>query len=402
MIKKIVCMITTISLIAATVNFKYSYALSDGQKVITTSLTSSSKYGFPSTIPYEDAQGYSGVYEKDGEPYVVSGSDATSKTVSTQQSSSSNNFSSTTPYNDGTFSGTLSLTRSERLSKSVSGNASIQEAYNKICLVSGKLQHNDIYDPKKLDYNKPLTWEYWEYATVWGTNPFVAGVGNPSVASGFSVNWSGTRATSAYYNSGGYSGTVTVRELAPTPPVWGPVYTIHPLNGYKPPFQGQQVHVGTKVYNYSLSGTVLSNSYIGYYNGTVYKPDTRVWRQNYKGIAENLQVKANIERVLSPHDPVFKGGEKGVLKITITGKAERLKITFPYELTMLDNSLNKEITLNKLSTETMEFEFFVPLEAESRNYNVEVKVFKEGREKATYPSFTVKGYITDNLRTRIR
>ena len=399
--KKLMGIIATLSLIITIGQVNYSYALSSDQKVITTSRTSSSKYGFPDTIPYEDAEGYSGLYQKDGEPYVISGSDASSKTVNTQQSSMTSYFPPTTPYSDGTFSGTLKFVRSEKVGKNVSGNASIQEAYNQICLVAGHLTYNRNYKASSFNYNDMTTWKAWEDGSVWGS-PYVWATGNQSVSNGFTVNWSGSRATSVSYSSGGYSGTAKVSSPNISTSPRNDVYKSNPNNGYTLPNARQEVNVFTKTYNYSLSGLVYGSNYTGYYSGTVYKSDDRVWRQNYKGIAENLQVKANIERVLSPHDPVFKSGEKGIIKITVTGKAERLKITFPRELTMLDDTLNKEIILNKLSTETINYEFFVPLGAESKNYNVEVKVFKEGREKVTYPSFRVLGNVTDNLRTRIR
>ena len=52
----------------------------------------------------------------------------------------------------------------------------------------------------------------------------------------------------------------------------------------------------------------------------------------------DFDVSATIERVLSPHDPIFMGGEKGVLKINLQGGVERVKITFPQALSKLDSN----------------------------------------------------------------
>ncbi|MDU1906819.1 MAG: hypothetical protein E6772_18865, partial [Dysgonomonas sp.] len=59
----------------------------------------------------------------------------------------------------------------------------------------------------------------------------------------------------------------------------------------------------------------------------------------------DFDVSATIERVLSPHDPIFMGGEKGVLKINLQGGVERVKITFPQALSKLDSNLNTEMVL---------------------------------------------------------
>ena len=116
----------------------------------------------------------------------------------------------------------------------------------------------------------------------------------------------------------------------------------------------------------------------------------------------DFDVSATIERVLSPHDPIFMGGEKGVLKINLQGGVERVKITFPQALSKLDSNLNTEMVLTPKDEENIDYEFFIPLEAVSGNYSVTVEAFKGEEKKVSQPALQVKGKITDKLRTRIR
>ena len=116
----------------------------------------------------------------------------------------------------------------------------------------------------------------------------------------------------------------------------------------------------------------------------------------------DFDVSATIERVLSPHDPIFMGGEKGVLKINLQGGVERVKITFPQALSKLDSNLNTEMVLTPKDEENIDYEFFIPLEAVGGNYSVTVEAFKGEEKKIAQPTLQVKGKITDKLRTRIR
>lgn len=116
----------------------------------------------------------------------------------------------------------------------------------------------------------------------------------------------------------------------------------------------------------------------------------------------DFDVSATIERVLSPHEPIFMGGEKGVLKIKLQGGVERVKITFPQALSKLDSNLNTEMVLIPKDEENIDYEFFIPLEAVSGNYSVTVEAFKGEEKKVSQPALQVKGKITDKLRTRIR
>lgn len=54
-------------------------------------------------------------------------------------------------------------------------------------------------------------------------------------------------------------------------------------------------------------------------------------------------LETRIERILAPHDPVFKCGESGMLYITVYGYAERVEIEFPPEFTAADESLKRMV-----------------------------------------------------------
>ena len=55
---------------------------------------------------------------------------------------------------------------------------------------------------------------------------------------------------------------------------------------------------------------------------------------------EGLELIVYAERVLAPHDPVFRGGESGCLYITAYGYPDRIEVIFPEEMTALDPQLN--------------------------------------------------------------
>jgi hypothetical protein len=154
------------------------------------------------------------------------------------------------------------------------------------------------------------------------------------------------------------------------------------------------------------------------WNVTVVAPDTGTYTavyqmkqtgQGYFGNVSNnnitvieFNVTANIERILSPHDPIFKEGEKGVIKINIVGGVDKLIITFPVELTTIDNTLNKVMILTPKPSDTINYEFFVPIGTINKDYNVEIQAYKSLKEKDVYPAFSVAGNILDDIRTRIR
>lgn len=111
-----------------------------------------------------------------------------------------------------------------------------------------------------------------------------------------------------------------------------------------------------------------------------------------------FKINANISRILSPHDPIFRKGEKGVLNIDMFGGIQRLKIIFPDELA----SLSKEVEISPKMKDRYRYEFFVPFEALEKDYKVKVVGIKNNKEKVVYPTLKVKEDILNQIRTRIR
>lgn len=117
----------------------------------------------------------------------------------------------------------------------------------------------------------------------------------------------------------------------------------------------------------------------------------------------DFELDAEITRVLSPHDPIFKNGEKGVLKIDLVGFVNKVEVIFPYELSRYDDSLNQTYILDPQLTDSITQEFYVPLYSAEGEYRVTVRAYNEEGESLTvYPSLTIAGTILDDFRTRLR
>jgi hypothetical protein len=102
--------------------------------------------------------------------------------------------------------------------------------------------------------------------------------------------------------------------------------------------------------------------------------------------------------------PTLEKGQKAILKIYTTGFADKLQITFPYELTALDSTLSKTINIGVNGSLTTEIVFNVPQYVEEKNnYAVNVKALKNsiriGEDNA---EFNVTGNILKGIRTRTK
>lgn len=121
-----------------------------------------------------------------------------------------------------------------------------------------------------------------------------------------------------------------------------------------------------------------------------------IWKVDFK-------LKAHIERVLAPHDPVFENGEKGVLKISLVGFVEKVDVTYPYEMSRYDDTLSKTYTISPKLTDELAKEFYVPLYSAEGGYRVTVTAYNaEGDSMTVYPNLTIVGSILDDFRTRLR
>ena len=107
--------------------------------------------------------------------------------------------------------------------------------------------------------------------------------------------------------------------------------------------------------------------------------------------------------MLSPHEPVFENGEKGVLQIDLVGFVNKVEVTFPYEMTRYDDTLDQVYTLTPQLTDTIVQEFYIPLDSAEGEYRITVTAYnEEGDSLTVYPSLTIVGTILDDFRTRLR
>lgn len=119
-------------------------------------------------------------------------------------------------------------------------------------------------------------------------------------------------------------------------------------------------------------------------------------------------LETKIERILSPHEPVFKCGESGILYITSYGYADRVEVEFPPELAA-EESLRKMVfdyREQQLYRQESAVQFMVPLYAEAdRDYTLKVKAFWGNISLESSPVLHVTsegGSILDEFRTRLR
>jgi hypothetical protein len=121
-----------------------------------------------------------------------------------------------------------------------------------------------------------------------------------------------------------------------------------------------------------------------------------------------FDLQAQIERVLAPHEPQFKGGESGYLRITSWGYAEKIEILFPEEFSALDETLNHVYTYELTPAYRQEetYEFMIPLYVpQSTGYEVTVRAYKGDKMLEQHPALAVlgvEGTVLDELRTRLR
>lgn len=121
-----------------------------------------------------------------------------------------------------------------------------------------------------------------------------------------------------------------------------------------------------------------------------------------------FELSAGVERILEPHDPVFKAGESGILTIATYGYAERVEVEFPKELVCLDPGLNRvfDYTDEAAYVKEEKIRFMIPIGAVSnQEYTITVRAYKGDRKLEKHPSLstiTVEGSILEELRTRLR
>lgn len=117
---------------------------------------------------------------------------------------------------------------------------------------------------------------------------------------------------------------------------------------------------------------------------------------------------SSVERILEPHDPIFKCGESGILTFTTWGYADRVEVIFPESMTALDPTLNKVYDYTDCPGYmiTEHLQFMVPLYTpENQNLEVTVRAYKGDKKLEDHPTISVigvSGTVLDEFRTRLR
>lgn len=115
-------------------------------------------------------------------------------------------------------------------------------------------------------------------------------------------------------------------------------------------------------------------------------------------------LEAEVERILAPHDPVFKRGESGILSITAWGYVDRVEVEFPDCLSEYSQTIDYRGYSDYKEDEKLEF--MVPLYTdEGSDYEITVRVYKGDKELEAHPAIRtiqVKDSVLDEIRTRLR
>lgn len=124
--------------------------------------------------------------------------------------------------------------------------------------------------------------------------------------------------------------------------------------------------------------------------------------------ALNLNVFTEVTRILEPHNPLFKGGESGILHITTWGYVDYIEVEFPTEMLALNPDMNQTFTYSPYPAYTWkeELQFMIPVYTPAnRNYTITVRAYKGDTVLECYPELSMVedgSTILDELRTRLR
>lgn len=121
-----------------------------------------------------------------------------------------------------------------------------------------------------------------------------------------------------------------------------------------------------------------------------------------------FSLETHIERILEPHEPIFKKGESGILFISVWGYADRVEVEFPPQMTEENPELNRVFDYSDspmyLQKETIQF--MIPLRIpENESYEITVRAYKQGKRLEDHPEVSVvqvNGTVLDQFRTRLR
>ena len=120
-----------------------------------------------------------------------------------------------------------------------------------------------------------------------------------------------------------------------------------------------------------------------------------------------FELKASITRLLPPHNPLFKRGESGMLRILARGYVDRILVEFPEALMEGNEDINRiflyEVPIYEAREELV---FMIPLDlVEDGAYEVRVRAYKGLSTLEVKPqlcTINILGSVLDELRTRLR
>ena len=149
--------------------------------------------------------------------------------------------------------------------------------------------------------------------------------------------------------------------------------------------------------------------FTGEFTVTAYAKDNVGNVTEVSGAVTEFALETRIERILSPHEPVFKCGESGILYITTYGYADRVEVEFPPELAAADESPKRVVfdySDMQIYRQESAVQFMVPLYTPAdRDYVFKVRAFKGNKSLESSPTLHITsegGDVLNEFRTRLR
>lgn len=124
--------------------------------------------------------------------------------------------------------------------------------------------------------------------------------------------------------------------------------------------------------------------------------------------ATEFALETDVERILDPHDPIFKCGESGILTISTRGYVDRVEVEFPEEMSKLNPALNQVFVYRDSPDYQKEekLQFMVPLYTPvNSDFTITVRAYKGDKKLEEHPSISViqvGDTVLEDFRTRLR
>jgi hypothetical protein len=128
----------------------------------------------------------------------------------------------------------------------------------------------------------------------------------------------------------------------------------------------------------------------------------------YNYSTTEFAMQTSVERILEPHEPLFKTGESGMLTVLVWGYPDKVEVIFPDEMTALSPTLNVIFDYTDIPQyrHDEEIQFMVPLYTpEGNSYEITVRAYKGDKMLEQHPRISVMGVsgtVLDDFRTRLR